>query len=35
MYVNDHPEIAAKAKAQLRDMGLNVATTSKRRRAAN
>jgi TolA-binding protein len=35
MYVNDHPDIAAKAKAQLRDMGLNVATTPKRRRAVN
>jgi TolA-binding protein len=31
-YVNDHPDIAAKAKAQLRDMGLTVGTTAKRRR---
>lgn len=31
-YVNDHPEIAAKAKAQLREMGLGVGTTARRRR---
>jgi TolA-binding protein len=31
-YVNDHPDIAAKAKAQLRDMGLTVGATAKRRR---
>jgi tol-pal system protein YbgF len=34
-YVNDHPEIAAKAKAQLRDMGLSVGATAKRRRTSN
>ena len=32
-YVNDHPDTAAKAKAQLRDMGLTVGTPVKRRRA--
>jgi TolA-binding protein len=32
-YLNDHPDIAAKAKAQLRDMGLSVGATAKRRRA--
>jgi TolA-binding protein len=32
-YINDHPDIAAKAKAQLRDMGLSVGATAKRRRA--
>jgi len=31
-YMNDHPDIAAKAKAQLREMGLTVGTTAKRRR---
>jgi TolA-binding protein len=31
-YMNDHPDIAAKAKAQLRDMGLTVGATAKRRR---
>jgi TolA-binding protein len=31
-YVSDHPDIAAKAKAQLRDMGLTVGPTAKRRR---
>jgi TolA-binding protein len=31
-YVNDHPDIAAKAKAQLRDMGLTVGAPAKRRR---
>jgi TolA-binding protein len=31
-YSTDHPDIAAKAKAQLRDMGLSVGTTAKRRR---
>lgn len=35
LYVNDHPDIAAKAKAQLREMGLNVGPTAKRRRASN
>jgi len=35
-YSTDRPDIAAKAKAELRDMGLNVgATTSRRRRASN
>jgi TolA-binding protein len=34
-YSADHPDIAAKAKAQLREMGLTVGTTAKRRRAAN
>jgi len=35
-YSADHPDIAAKAKAELRDMGLTVgATASKRRRASN
>jgi TolA-binding protein len=32
-YISDHPDIAAKAKAQLRDMGLTVGPTAKRRRA--
>jgi TolA-binding protein len=32
-YLNDHPELAARAKAQLRDMGLTVGATAKRRRA--
>jgi TolA-binding protein len=31
-YMSDHPDIAAKAKAQLRDMGLTVGATAKRRR---
>jgi TolA-binding protein len=31
-YINDHPDIAAKAKAQLRDMGLTVGATAKRRK---
>jgi TolA-binding protein len=31
-YLNDHPDIAAKAKAQLRDMGLTVGPTAKRRK---
>jgi len=31
-YANDHPDTAAKAKAQLREMGLTVGTTAKRRR---
>lgn len=31
-YVNEQPEIAAKAKAQLREMGLGVGTTSRRRK---
>ncbi len=34
-YVSDRPDIAAKAKAQLHDMGLTVGATAKRRRAAN
>jgi TolA-binding protein len=34
-YLNDRPDIAAKAKAQLREMGLSVGATSKRRRASN
>jgi TolA-binding protein len=33
-YVNDHPDVAAKAKAQLRDMGLNVGATARRRKAS-
>lgn len=33
-YSADRPEIAAKAKAELRDMGLNVGTANKRRRTA-
>jgi TolA-binding protein len=36
LYLNDHPDIAAKAKAQLREMGLTVGTaTAKRRRSTN
>ena len=35
LYSSDHPDIAAKAKAQLREMGLNVGTTAKRRKSAN
>ena len=31
-YVNEHPDIAAKAKAQLRDMGLTVGAPAKRRK---
>jgi TolA-binding protein len=31
-YVDVNPEVAAKAKAQLREMGLTVGTTAKRRR---
>ncbi len=34
-YSNDHPDIAAKAKAQLHDMGLTVGTPAKRRKPAN
>jgi TolA-binding protein len=34
-YSSDHPDIAAKAKAQLREMGLTVGTTAKRRKPAN
>ena len=34
LYVTSHPDTAAKAKAQLREMGLPVAAT-KRRRSAN
>ena len=34
-YLNDHPDIAAKAKEQLRDMGLSVGVVPKRRRASN
>ena len=33
-YVNDRPDIAAKAKEQLRDLGLSVSTAPKRRRAS-
>ncbi|HTB17755.1 MAG TPA: tetratricopeptide repeat protein [Bryobacteraceae bacterium] len=32
LYSTDQPDIAAKAKAQLRDMGLTVGATAKRRR---
>jgi TolA-binding protein len=31
-YINDHPDIAAKAKAQLHDMGLTVGATARRRK---
>jgi TolA-binding protein len=31
-YLSDHPDVAAKAKSQLRDMGLTVGTPVKRRR---
>ena len=31
-YINDHPDIAAKAKAQLREMGLTVGATARRRK---
>jgi TolA-binding protein len=31
-YVNEHPDVAAQAKAQLRDMGLTVGVPSKRRK---
>jgi TolA-binding protein len=31
-YINDHPEIAAQAKAQLHDMGLTVGPTARRRK---
>src|SRR5580698_8308195 len=31
-YLNDHPDIAAKAKAQLHDMGLTVGPTARRRK---
>jgi TolA-binding protein len=34
-YAETHPDIAAKAKAELREMGLTVGTTAKRRRASN
>jgi tol-pal system protein YbgF len=34
-YAESHPDIAAKAKAQLRDMGLRVGITPKRRSASN
>ena len=34
-YSDSHPDIAAKAKAQLRDMGLTVGATAKRRRVNN
>ncbi len=33
-YVSDHPDVAAKAKAQLQEMGLRV-TPARRRKAAN
>jgi hypothetical protein len=32
-YLNDRPDIAAKAKAQLREMGLTVGAPARRRRA--
>jgi TolA-binding protein len=36
LYLTDHPDTAAKAKAQLREMGLTVgAATAKRRRSTN
>jgi TolA-binding protein len=37
LYVNDHPDVAAKAKAQLREMGLTVGAPApaKRRRSTN
>lgn len=31
-YINDHPDIAAQAKAQLREMGLTVGATARRRK---
>jgi TolA-binding protein len=31
-YINDHPDIAAQAKAQLHDMGLTVGATARRRK---
>jgi tol-pal system protein YbgF len=34
-YAESHPDIAAKAKAQLREMGLTVGATAKRRRINN
>jgi TolA-binding protein len=34
-YVNDHPDTAAKAKAQLREMGLSVGATAAKRRRPN
>jgi tol-pal system protein YbgF len=34
-YSDSHPDIAAKAKAQLRDMGLRVGTTARSRRTVN
>jgi tol-pal system protein YbgF len=34
-YADSHPDIAAKAKAQLRDMGLRVGTTTPKRRSAS
>jgi TolA-binding protein len=34
-YVNDHPDTAARAKAQLREMGLSVGATAAKRRRAN
>jgi tol-pal system protein YbgF len=34
-YANDHPDIAAKAKAELREMGLTVGAAAPKRRRAN
>ena len=34
-YLADRPDIAAKAKAQLREMGFSVGTTARRHRASN
>jgi TolA-binding protein len=34
-YLDSHPDTAAKAKAQLRDMGLRVGTTTPKRRSAS
>ncbi len=31
-YSSDHPDIAAKAKAQLREMGLSVGPAARRRK---
>jgi TolA-binding protein len=35
LYSADHPDIAAKAKAELREMGLNVGATARRRKPTN
>jgi plasmid stabilization system protein ParE len=34
-YIDQDPDIAAKAKARLRDLGLTVGTTAKRRKTTN